>query len=275
MSKSLAAALDGILRVATAPLSLRQRAKTFGALNEIMATRGLMDIKTKYGTLQFHALRSGYTASAVNRFFDDEPDTLQWIDESLTPGSVLWDIGGNIGLYTLYAGLKDGVQVYAFEPSAFNFSLLVEHVALNKRDGNIHPLCVALSDKTGVFPLHMKTLSVGRAGNGLMDARTQEGAFQSIFKQSVPAMSGDDAVRLLGIPAPTHIKLDVDGIEALILAGMPGILKGVRSILVEVEGENEKHPERIENALKDAGLTEDLSFRALGNPRNRLYIRAS
>ncbi|HEY8964230.1 MAG TPA: FkbM family methyltransferase, partial [Alphaproteobacteria bacterium] len=179
-----------------------------------------------------------------------------------------------IGLYSMYASMKPGVTIYAFEPSAFNFALLVEHVALNKKDNQVNPLCVALSNQTGVFPLHLANLSVGRAGNALHEAKNQDGTFQAIFKQSVPGMRGDDAVKLLGIPAPTHIKLDVDGIEGPILAGMPNVLTSVRQVLVEVEGENAIHFDaRIAAPLTTAGLREDASFRDKGNPRNRLFIR--
>lgn len=274
MSKGLAKTLDGFLQLATAPLSARQRDKTIASLSEQICARQTATINTRYGPLQFQALRSGYTASAVSRFFDDEPDTLGWIDTSLTPGSILWDIGGNIGLYSMYAAMKPDVKIFSFEPSAFNFALLVEHVALNKKDDAVNPLCLALSDQTGVFPLHLANLSCGRAGNALHEARNQDGAFQAVFKQSVPGMRGDDAVALLGIPTPTHIKLDVDGIEGPILAGMPKILRSVREVLVEVEGDNEIHfADRIETHLKAAGLTEVLEFREQGNPRNRLFKR--
>lgn len=274
MSQTLARTLDGFVRAVTGTLSERQRGKTIAALSERMIARQTATVATKYGPLHFQAMRSAYTSSAITRFFEDEPDTLEWIDTTLAQGDVLWDIGANIGLYSLYAAAKGGVRIFSFEPSAFNFALLVEHVALNKKDELVNPLCVALSDSTGVFPLHMANLSVGRAGNGLRDARTQEGTFASVFKQSVPALKGDDAVALLGIPAPTHIKLDVDGIEGLILAGMPKVLASVKTVLVEVEGENEAHAvERIDAPLNAAGLFEDMSFRAKGNPRNRLFLR--
>lgn len=274
MSQTLAKTLDSLMRAATAPLSARQRDKTVAAFSERLSARQTAVVETKYGPLKFQALRSAYTASAIARFFDDEPDCLEWIDTTLKAGDVLWDIGANIGLYSLYASQKEGLQIFSFEPSAFNFALLVEHVAMNKRDDVVNPLCIALSDTTGIFPLHMANLSVGRAGNGLQEARTQEGAFNAVFKQSVPALRGDDAIKLLGIPAPTHIKLDVDGIEGLILAGMPDVLKQVKTVMVEVEGENEKFAaERIDAPLVAAGLHEDIAFRAKGNPRNRLFTR--
>ena len=51
-----------------------------------------------------------------------EPDTLDWLD-SFEPGSCYFDLGANIGQYSLYPAKKygDKVRVYAFEPQGLNF----------------------------------------------------------------------------------------------------------------------------------------------------------
>ena len=41
----------------------------------------------------------------VATFATKEPETLEWIDQ-LPQNSLLWDIGANVGLYTVYAALK-------------------------------------------------------------------------------------------------------------------------------------------------------------------------
>lgn len=75
-------------------------------------------------------------------------------------------------------------------------------------------------------------------------------------------------------PRPDHLKLDVDGIEPLILAGATEALTGVRSVLVEVEEERDAgRGEAIERPLRAAGLVEELAFRGKGPGRNRLYRR--
>lgn len=276
MSQSIARILHSIITATTAPLSHRQQAKTRAALQGLLNEKAVSTVNSKHGPITFFGQRSHYTSSAVTRFFDDEPDTLTWIDETIKPNEILWDIGANIGLYSLYAAKRGHIAIYAFEPSALNFGLLVEHVALNKCGHTVHPLCVALSDRTGIFPLHMSALTVGRAGNSLHTPVSQSGAFTSAFSQTVPGLRGDDAVTMLGVPRPHHIKLDVDGIEGAILAGMPQVLAHVRSVLVEVEGANADAADTlIEAPLKAAGLVEDMAFRARGNPRNRLFVRGA
>ena len=51
----------------------------------------------------------------VDTFSSKEPETLEWID-SLPEGSVLWDVGANVGLYSVYAAKKRRCRVWAFEP---------------------------------------------------------------------------------------------------------------------------------------------------------------
>ena len=62
--------------------------------------------------------------------------------------------------------------------------------------------------------------------------------------------------------------------EGLILAGAPQTLPLVKSVMVEVEGENAAEAAtRIEPPLLAAGLVEDVAVRAKGSGRNRLYVR--
>jgi len=64
------------------------------------------------------------TPNMVNYFRADsfstkEPETLEWID-SIPIGSVVWDIGANIGLYSCYAANQRSCTIFSFEPSVFN-----------------------------------------------------------------------------------------------------------------------------------------------------------
>jgi len=63
----------------------------------------------------------------INTFSTKEPETLEWID-GILKGSVVWDIGANVGLYSCYAAKAREYEVFAFEPSAFNLELLTRNV---------------------------------------------------------------------------------------------------------------------------------------------------
>ena len=68
-------------------------------------------------------------------------------------------------------------------------------------------------------------------------------------------MTMDEAMRLLGIPAPRFIKIDVDGIEHLILRGGAETLKGVESVMIEVDDSFLEQAEESALHLNNAGLT--------------------
>lgn len=264
--------LGGMINLATSPMSTRQRNKTISRLAQRLQSQDIKDIETNNGKLKFFAFRGAGVVSAVERFHEDEPETLEWLDTYVKGGEILWDIGANIGLYSLYAAKRPYVKVLAFEPSGLNFSLLVEHIALNKLSDQISPLCVALSNETKIEKLHMGILEAGHASNALGTAETQFESFNPIFSQAVPSITADNFCKIFGEDTPDHIKLDVDGIEPLILEGMEKTLPKVKTIVVEVEGDNEAEAAKVEAPLKKAGFEEDPSHREKGKGRNRLYL---
>src|SRR5687768_1958535 len=209
MSRTVAGVISGLIDFATMPLNERQKDKTIARVAEGITRSSHRTIATERGSLRFYAMRGHGTASAVRNFLNEEPETLEWIDTFVKPGETLWDIGANIGFYSLYAALDPQVTVYAFEPSALNFSLLIEHIHLNDLDRNINPLCVALGNETKIGHLKMNEFSTGHAGNGLDKAMTQFREFQPVFSQAVPAFTTDDFRRIFHLRAPDHIKLDV------------------------------------------------------------------
>lgn len=272
MSRTVAKIIEGIASAATSTMTPRLRQKTLARVAEGFGRSGVRDVPTPHGVLKFYAMRSANMASAIERFYDDEPETFGWIDDYMQPGQTLWDIGANVGLYSLYAA-KKGVKVTAFEPSAINLGLFAEHIQLNGLDKNIAPICVALGRETKIETLNLADMSSGGAGNGLGSAENQFASYKPVFEQGIPAFRGDDFCKLFNLPAPDHIKLDVDGIEALILEGLVDTLPKVKTITVEVEGRNAEDAHAITGPIMAAGFTEDESHRAKGSARNRLYVR--
>lgn len=273
MSRTVAKIIEGIAGMATSTMTPRLRRKTLARVAEDFGRSGISEVQTPHGVLKFYAMRSANMASAIERFYDDEPETFGWIDAHMTPGDTLWDIGANVGLYSLYAA-KKGVSVTAFEPSAINLGLLAEHIQLNGLDKNIAPICIALGRETKMETLHLADMSSGGAGNSLGSAENQFASYSPVFAQGIPAFRGDDLRRLFNLPAPDHIKLDVDGIEAQILEGLAETLPQVKTITVEVEGRNADDARAVTQPIFDAGFTEDESHRAQGSARNRLYINS-
>ena len=182
-----------------------------------------------------------------------EPETLRWID-SFKNGSVLWDIGANIGLYSLYAAKTRGCKVFAFEPSVFCLEFLSRNIWLNELQSQITIVPNPLSDKTQPNMLTLHSREWGESSNSFGTSLDQDGReINASFDYSILGITIDEAISKLNLPAPQHIKIDVDGIEPLILAGGVQTLKQVESVSVEVptyRGANE----RVSELLSQAGL---------------------
>jgi len=165
-----------------------------------------------------------------------EPDTITWID-TLADNDVLYDVGANVGVYTLYAALTRRCQVIACEPSAANYAELVRNIALNSVEQRVIASCTALSDVDCVDYINMPEVEVGSALSSFGDAVDQNGnPFAPIFRQSVFGHRLDSLIEQYRLLPPTHIKIDVDGLQAKVIAGALQTLSRprVRSLAVEL-----------------------------------------
>jgi FkbM family methyltransferase len=192
-----------------------------------------------------------------------EPETIRWI-ESLEimagPGGArFWDVGSNIGIFTLYAAARfPRADIVSFEPFFPNFVKLKANITANRLD-NVTPVWVALHNRGGVARFGIQDERLGASGNVVV-----EDSDASRFKASerVLQMRGD-SLPALGLPAPTLLKIDVDGIEQEIIEGMTSVLAdpALRSVLVEI---NSKEAfSRISRLLEPHGLRPDDAFNLL------------
>lgn len=85
-----------------------------------------------------------------------EPDTLDWLD-NIKPGACYFDIGANIGQYSLYPAIKlgHGIRVFAFEPQSNNYYALNKNIYLNDLKDCIAAYCVAIGDTNGFDKLYI------------------------------------------------------------------------------------------------------------------------
>lgn len=274
MSRTLARMIAGVSSLITLGQSPSRRMATYARVTEALGAGAAYTIETRRGVIRTLPMRGPHLAAAALGFHDEEPETLEWID-ALPAGSVLYDIGAATGLFALYAALNSAISVVAFEPKATSFGVLVEQMALNGMGERIIPLPLALSDQTAALTLNMTALAPQTGGNSVGAGETQFGEAITGFSHRALAYRLDDLIEAFALPAPTHIKIDVDGIEGLILRGAPKALAEATSVVLEVEGKNADHAaEIIDPPLHAAGLVEDLGFRDRGSRRNRLFVRA-
>lgn len=182
--------------------------------------------------------------------FTKEPATIAWID-TFKPGEILFDVGANVGGYSVWAAKRRGVKVLAFEPQADNYALLCRNLQLNGSEATAY--CMALTKESSMSFLSMSQPEPGSACHTFgadigPDLQPRNGVRQGCLGESL-----DSVAKRLGI-TPDHLKIDVDGFEHLVVAGADEILRSgkIKSLLVEVNGNLPEHGEMLSSL---AGLS--------------------
>src|SRR3989304_6219043 len=98
-----------------------------------------------------------------------EPGTVKWIEGCFKPGDVFYDIGANVGAYSLVAFrfLSGNTKIYGFEPGFVTFPQLCRNIYLNGAAEAMVPLQVAISDQTSITGFHYQNLLSGGALHAL------------------------------------------------------------------------------------------------------------
>lgn len=199
------------------------------------------------------------TPNALNQYRADtfstkEPETLEWIDR-IPINSVFWDIGANVGLYSCYSAKQRGCRVYAFEPSVFNLELLARNIYLNGLTQSVTIVPLPLSESLTRSTLNMTSMDWGGALSTFGKGYGHDGeAIRKVFEFPTIGLSMTDAVKLLDIPVPDYIKMDVDGIEHLILKGGMDVLRKASGVLIEINDQFDEQANDANRYLLEAGF---------------------
>jgi FkbM family methyltransferase len=268
-TKVFGAGVAGIARALTLPFgAFGTRAAAHASVKLAPVAR----IKTPRGIVRY-AYTGSNVAKHAGRMMSREPDTIAWIEERILPNDHLWDIGANIGIYSIYAAMRDGVTATAFEPVSGNFGVLVNAVTLNGLGERIAPLAMGVSDKTGLLTIYLIDTAPGSGLHALDKPENVQGAFEPKAAVTVAVIRGDDAIEKFGVKQPAHIKIDVDGHEIRVLEGLLPVLPGVKTLWIEMMDEAEASGDnaKIEAMLTGAGFVRG-ALTANVRGENRLYV---
>ena len=171
-----------------------------------------------------------------------EPGTMAWIDKETRAGDRFLDIGANMGIYTISAAHRVGAQgrVYAVEPHKPTAVTLMRNILANKLQDRIDVITVALGDRRFVAPFNYKSFESSETGSQLGTTLSDGGArneFSPVTTELCLATTIDDLIEMGAIKAPHLVKIDVDGLELNILAGMSTLLQSAerpRGVQVEL-----------------------------------------
>ena len=192
----------------------------------------------------------------VDTFFTKEPETLEWIDNfEKKENLIFWDIGANIGLYSIYNSLKNPKSTtIAFEPSSSNLRVLTRNISINNLEKNIKVVSMPLTDKKNIFQEMKEGQFIeGGALNSFGEKFDFEGKeFQATMKYNLLGTTMNYYVENAILEIPDYIKIDVDGIEHLILQGGDKFLmnKKVKSLSVEINENFEEQYKKVLDLMK-------------------------
>ena len=178
-----------------------------------------------------------YIKNRVDRMFNKEPETIEWIN-SMPKGSIFYDIGANIGLYTIYAAVDRQCISYSFEPHSANFKSVIQNIEANKLIRS-YAYPVAINKKFGLSSMSVKNLYAGVADN-VVDSASE-------IYHGVVSISLDCAVQQNMLPQPDYIKVDVDGFERNVFEGSRQVFRNVKSILIEIDQKDIQLVDDIKN----------------------------
>jgi FkbM family methyltransferase len=158
----------------------------------------------------------------VKTLFTQEPETIDWINNFDNNLSIFWDIGANIGLYSIYSAIKHkNLQIYCFEPSTSNLRTLSRNISINNLQNRININQFALSDKQNIYQTIYETHFIEGQSMSTFAHNTDFEGKNLIPEQkyNIYGTSIDYLIEAKILKCPNYIKLDVDGIEHKILNG--------------------------------------------------------
>lgn len=230
--------------------------------------------KDSYKSISIHNQKINFfipnqiTEWRVNTFFTKEPETLEWIDNFKNEKNfILWDIGANVGLYSIYAAIKhSNCEIISFEPSTSNLRTLSRNISINNLENRVKIFTNPLTNQTNKFlTMRENDFIEGGALNSFGEKYNNEGKdFKSLMNYQLIGKSINSILEDKILAAPNYIKIDVDGIEHLILQQADKCLthNNLTSLSIEI---NENFEEQYKMVLK---IMSDYNFKILHKKHN-------
>jgi FkbM family methyltransferase len=168
------------------------------------------------------------------------------IASRLRLGDAFYDIGANIGFFSLIAGRQVGNtgSVCAFEPNPQNVAVVRENAQFNRLN-NLRVFDVAIGRESRTDELLLSDWDGGGALAGAVVKPTT-----LVGRTKVQVRSLDDFITEEQLPPPTFVKIDVEGAELEVIQGMVAtIARCAPTLLYEIDDQDKVAFERRWNEL--------------------------
>jgi FkbM family methyltransferase len=183
------------------------------------------------------------------------------ISENLSPGDVFFDVGANIGFFSLVAARQVAAEgsVYSFEPVPSNVALIRRNAELNSLK-TIH----VFPEAVGATSARAELVVAKHIGGAVLASAGRPPDAQS--RMTVDVVTLDDAMSKHGLRPPTLMKIDVEGAEIDVLRGATGILRVHKPKLIyEIDDATEAGIQRKSQEIEAFMTTAGYSIQPLPN----------
>jgi|TARA_B100000959_G_scaffold283967_1_gene354239 FkbM family methyltransferase len=185
--------------------------------------------------------------------------TMLWIQKYIKAGDVVYDVGANVGAYSLLMGKilsASGGCVYAFEPGAANFFALNRNIHANQLSDTVLAFPLAFGDTHRISRFYLTDINSGAARHAIDTPESDRENFTPQHVQGVLIESIDKFANEAGVKFPNHIKIDVDGVETAIIQNSKSVLsdRRLKSLMIEIE--TVLSDGEIEQIMAEAGFVE-------------------
>lgn len=225
---------------APAPASEAKAAGAAATGQPVGATGGIEVVTVEDGRFAYRfSCRTRKDARRAGRMLNKERGTIAWLDREVRPDDVFYDIGANIGVYTLYAAyrLGDAGAVYSFEPHIPNASTLLDNIFLNGLNQQVSLITSALTNEERFDKFNYLSINSASSTSQFGGTSYEGREFDPVFVEIKHGCSIDRLLEVGALRPPNLVKIDVDGLDFEVLEGMSNLLKSSRrprSIQVEL-----------------------------------------
>jgi FkbM family methyltransferase len=236
--------------------------------NEFIQNNSYKKIKIFKSDIIFF-IPNSITKWRVDTLFTQEPETLEWIRSFNKKDKIIfWDIGANIGLYSIYNSLKNkNSQTISFEPSTSNLRVLSRNISINNLQNRIKIFPIPLTyNKNKFLVMREGQFIEGGALNSFGKNYNFEGKnFRSKMNYTIFGTNINYLIDSNILEIPDYIKIDVDGTEHLILKGGDKYLRNqkIKSLSIEI---NENFLEQYKKVLN---IMKKNKFKVLHKKQNK------
>lgn len=167
---------------------------------------------------------------------------------------------------------KKNCDVFAFEPSYFNLPILSQNINYNRIQNKVSIIPLPLSDKISHSTFNMSDITEGGALSSFSSLKGYDGKnIKKNFYYKTFGTSIDKFLSQYRLKSPDYLKIDVDGIDHLVLKGGSKSILKCKSILIEINLKYKSQYKLIKQILEKKNFKIKHETRLISDENSKFY----